>query len=96
MKKVFGLLGLVMMLAASGCNNSPSGNKNVIKFQFLKAGLGLEVYENLAKAYEAEHPDVTVKLIPNYDVNTDVDKHLATGNCSDIYSIRDISSIKRY
>ena len=95
MKKLFGLLGLVMTLVVTGCNGVTS-NKNVIKFQFLKAGLGLEVYEKLAKAYEAEHPGVTVKLIPNYDVNADVDKHLTTGNCSDIYSIRDISAIKRY
>lgn len=94
-KKVIGLLALVSAMLLTGCDTS-SGSKNVIKFQFLKAGLGLEVYQKLAKAYEAEHPGVQVKLIPNYDVNADVDKHLSSGNCSDIYSIRDIGSIKRY
>lgn len=94
MKKALSLLGLVTALLLTGCNSS--SDKNVIKFQFLRAGLGLEVYEKLAAAYEKEHPGIIVKLIPNYDVNTDVDKHLTTGKCSDIYSIRDISAIKRY
>ena len=96
MKKLLGLLAVISALTMTGCKTSAaSGSKDVIKFQFLKAGLGLEVYENLAKAYEAEHPGVTVKLIPNYDVNADVDKHLSSGKCSDIYSIRDIGKMKR-
>ena len=92
--KVFSFLGLVTAMLLTGCNKTESGN--VIKFQVLKAGLGTEVYEKLAKAYQDEHPGVKVKLIFNYDVNADVDKHLITGKCSDIYSIRDIGAIKRY
>ena len=92
-KRLLGLLAIVVSLVIPGCKSS---NKNEIKFQFLKAGMGLEVYENLAKAYEAEHPGVKVKLIPNYDVNADVDKHLSSGRCSDIYSVRDITKLKRF
>ena len=58
MKKALSLLGLVTALLLTGCNSS--SDKNVIKFQFLRAGLGLEVYEKLAAAYEKEHPGIIV------------------------------------
>ena len=92
--KLISFLGLVTAMLLTGCTKT--NDKNVIKFQVLKAGLGTEVYEKLAQAYQAEHPGVKVKIIFNYDVNEDVDKHLTTGKCSDIYSIRDINAIKRY
>ena len=92
--KVFTFLGLVTAMLLTGCTKEDSSK--IIKFQVLKAGLGTEVYEKLASAYQEEHPGVKVKIIFNYDVNADVDKHLTTGKCSDIYSIRDISAIKRY
>ena len=94
--KLFTLLGLTTTLLLTGCNSRSGGSENEIKFQVLKAGLGTEVYKALAKAYQDEHPGVKVKLIFNYDVNSDIDKHLSSGKCSDIYSIRDISAIRRY
>ena len=92
-KNIFYLLGLVSTLLLSGC--AKTNSKNVIKFQFLKAGLGTEVYEKLAEAYQNEHPGVKVKLIPNYTINDDVDKQITRSNCSDIYTIRDITKMKR-
>ena len=63
-----GLMSLSACGDAGGGESSADG-KRVVKFEFLKAGIGTEVYEKLAKAYTAEHPDVQIKLVANYAVN---------------------------
>lgn len=91
------LLGLIGALALTGCTKSGGGDsKNVIKVSVLKAGLGETVYRELAKAYEAEHPDVKVNILFSYELNSEVDKAIKTGKVSDLYTIRDIAQIKRF
>lgn len=78
-------------------DSSASDGRRILKFEFLKAGFGTEVYEKLADAYMEEHPDVLVKLVPNVNVNSTTSTKLeANNNVADIYSIRDIGEIRRY
>lgn len=86
-------------ISCSGKKNDdvdPQGRR-ILKFEFLKAGFGTEVYEKLADAYMAEHKDVLIKLIPNVNVNsTTATKLEANNNVADLYSIRDMGEIRRY
>lgn len=94
------ILGAVMSLTA--CGNKGNGTyidptKRQVLFEFLKAGLGTEVYENLARAYMDTHPDVQIQCIANAEINATVELNLQQGNqVSDIYCIRDINKIKRF
>ena len=78
-------------------NDDENDGRRVVKFEVLKAGLGTEVYKNLEKAYEASHPDVNIKCIFNYQINEEIGGRLDTNtNLADIYSIRDLATIRDY
>lgn len=105
MKNKIRLLTLIAtgLMTLSACGNSGGGGesgeggKRIVKFEFLKAGIGTEVYKKLAEAYTAEHPDVQIKLVANYAVNDTVSAALSTGKgLADIYSIRGIEIINQY
>lgn len=88
------LVGITSLGLATGCKKDEG---RVVKFEFLDAGLGRDVYKALKDAYEAEHPGVTIKLIPNYQINSTVQNNLSSGkNVSDIYSIRGLNVIEQF
>lgn len=88
-KKAFALAFLpILALASCGGGEDDTSGKRVLRFEFLKAGFGTEVYEELAKMFEAENPDVTVKLIPNKDIRSETPSKLSSGkNLADLYLI---------
>jgi N-acetylglucosamine transport system substrate-binding protein len=90
-------MSLLVLTGCGGGSGASGSAKRVLKFEFLKAGFGTEPYEALANAFMAEHPDVTVKLVPNKDINsTTATKLQANNNLSDIYSVRSVSYIKSW
>ena len=110
-KKILGISLLLTGLVTVGCKmeaievpteededgGETDPNARVVKFEVLKAGLGTEVYKKLAQAYHAEHPDVVVKCIFNYQINEEIGARLDSGtNLADIYSIRDYKTITDY
>ena len=111
-KKILGISLLLSGMVVAGCSFAPieipdqseeeddeneNDGRRVVKFEVLKAGLGTEVYKNLERAYEAEHPDVNIKCIFNYQVNEEIGARLDSGsNLADLYSIRDLSTIRDY
>lgn len=80
-------VALVLSLGAlllAGCNGT-SSSTTTIKFEFLKAGFGVEPYQNIATAYEKEHPGVKVKLVPNSNIESEFAAKITTGtNLSDL------------
>ena len=111
LKKILGISLLLTGLVTVGCKmekiDIPTDedeedevidpNARVVKFEVLKAGLGTEVYKKLAQAYHAEHPDVVVKCIFNYQINEEIGARLDAGNnLADLYSIRDYTTITDY
>ncbi len=89
-------LGLTACKGGDGPETDPSGRR-ILKWEFLKAGIGTEVYEALASAYMEEHPDVLVKLVPNVNIISTTSPKLETGNnLADLYSFRDIRLIKEW
>lgn len=89
------MVGAVSLGIATSCKKKDEGR--IVKFEFLDAGLGRDVYKAMKEAYEAEHPEVTINLIPNYQINNTVQNNLSSGkNVSDIYSIRGLSVIEQF
>ena len=110
-KKILGISLLLTGMVATGCKmeaieipeeeeqdqEDENDGRRVVKFEVLKAGLGTEVYKNLEKAYETAHPDVNIKCIFNYQINEEIGGRLDTNtNLADIYSIRDMNTIRDY
>jgi len=90
------LLTLVGVLASCGGGGS-SDTRRVLKFEFLKAGFGVEVYQKMAEAFMAEHPDVLVKLIPNKEINSTTGPKLQSEkNLSDVYLVKNIRDIRSW
>jgi len=102
LKKLFKIVSVLSLslacastLAFAGCSGNEDESGSVIKFEFLKAGIGTTVYEKLAEAYQESHPGVTIKLIPNTDINSSASAKVQSGNnVADLYSIRSLDQIK--
>ena len=110
-KKILGISLLLSGMVVAGCSFAPvevpnqdaendddeNDGRRVVKLEVLKAGLGTEVYKALEKAYEDTHPEVNIKCIFNYQINEEISARLDTGtNLSDLYSIRDLNTIRDY
>ena len=75
----------------------PTTGKRILKFEYLKAGIGNTPYEKIAEAFMEEHPDVLVKLVPNVNIiSTTSAKLESNNNLADVYSYRSIEAIKRW
>ena len=110
-KKILGISLLLSGMVVAGCSFAPveipdkdesneddeNDGRRVVKFEVLKAGLGTEVYKALEKAYEDTHPEVNIKCIFNYQINEEIGGRLDTNtNLADLYSIRDMNTIRDY
>lgn len=85
----------LMGLAACGGSKEDDSNKRVLKVEFVEAGFGLTPYEELAKAFMAEHPDVKVKLVPNRNMADTTATRISNGTASDIMIYnRDVNNIR--
>ncbi|MGH2701269.1 MAG: ABC transporter substrate-binding protein [Actinomycetota bacterium] len=81
------LLGAVLLAA---CSSSSGSESDVIQLQVSGEAEEITVYESLVNAFEKQHPDIDVQLVPV----ADKDDHLAklttsfsTGNPPDVYLI---------
>jgi multiple sugar transport system substrate-binding protein len=88
-RKVVVLLLIGAMLLAA-CSSSSGSESDVIQVQVSGEAEEITVYESLVNAFEKEHPDIDVQLVPV----ADKDDHLAklttsfsTGNPPDVYLI---------
>ena len=102
MKKIIKTVSLaiagLMSLSLAACGGGgDEGGKRILKVEFLKAGFGLSGYEALAKAYMEYNPEVKVKLVPNYNINSDTETRLsANNNVSDVMCVRSQGDINRW
>lgn len=80
---------IVMTFTVGGCGKTETDTGRVVKWEFLKAGYGMAPYEALAKAFMTEHPEITVKLIPNADIASTTPARLeSANNLSDLYTVK--------
>lgn len=95
---MLGSMGLTACGGGNGDNSdvAPDGRK-IIKWEFLKAGIGTAVYEKVAQAYMAKNPDILIKLVPNPNLISTTSAKLESGNnLSDVFSFREIRLIKEW
>ncbi len=93
---IAGLMSL-SIAACGGGGDDEIGDRRILKVEFLKAGFGLSGYEALAKAYMEYNPEVYVKLVPNYNINSDTETRLsANNNVSDVMCVRSQGDINRW
>lgn len=88
-KSLLVVLAIVMAFAMVGCGGSEETTNNVIELEFLQwwaAESGGVFYENLIKEFEAEHPNIKIKLVtlPFGDTRTQIVASHATKTTPDI------------
>lgn len=105
MKKITKFLAIALAslscVSAFACSGGGGGDdpdgRRILKFEFLKAGYGVDGYQALANAFMKENPDVLVKLIPNYNIGSTTPTKLeANNNLSDVFLIPSTADIKRW
>jgi len=84
--KVITLLALsvVGLTACGGGGGGDDSNKRQLTVEFVKGGFGLKPYEALVSAFEKEHKDVKVKLVPNREMASTTLTRITNGNASDV------------
>jgi len=86
--KCLSLLSL-SIIALTGCGGGGGGggddpSKRSLTIEFVKGGFGLTPYEKLVEAFEKEHPDVKVKLVPNREMASTTLTRITNGTASDV------------
>lgn len=82
---LFAGLAAMCLAACSSGGSGDTGEKRILKVEFVKAGFGLTPYEKLAEAFMKENPDVQVKLVPNAEMASTTATKVENGqNVSDI------------
>ncbi len=98
LKIVSVMLVAVMTLSMVACGDKKEeDNRRIVKWEVLKAGYGSTAYEKVAEAFMKENPDILVKLTFNPNINETTSARLDSGaNVADVYSVRDMTAIKRW
>ena len=97
------LLSAMMCFSVTACGNGGGnisedlGDRRLLSFEFLQAGYGIEGYKAMAEAFMKENPDVLVKLVPNYEINSTTSTKLeSNNNVSDLYLVTNEHDIRRW
>lgn len=81
-------LALATLLSGCGGNSdnkeAKKGDKRILKFDSFTGGNGKEVFTELAKEFEKEHPDVDVQLRFEKELDQTLSKENAKGEYSDV------------
>ena len=88
-------------LIACGGNDDggalPEGKTSKLTVEYLKAGFGTQVFDEFAKAYMEQYPEVQVVLYPNENVNGDTETKLSSGKrIRDVYYVSYWASVRRW
>ncbi|MCQ3035959.1 MAG: extracellular solute-binding protein, partial [Bacilli bacterium] len=83
MKKSICLLSLAACICGlAGCKGG--GSDDFLTIEYVEAGFGQRPYEAIRDAFEAEHPDIKIKLKPNASMDSTCEIRLKQKKASDI------------
>ena len=78
-KVIAGALAFAMLAPVAACKSDPAAGKTVVKVAYYAAGFGTTWMEHLKTRYEAEHPDIYLKLEGDPGIEDKVKQRLDTG-----------------
>lgn len=90
-RKLGALLLALVPLTLAGCGTSRADKRTEVRFSFFGGYEEWKLWQRMAKEFEAENPDIRMKLLywpgPNYEDK--VKLVMAAGNAPDVFSAQD-------
>lgn len=83
---------------ATSCGGEESiTSDGTLRVEYLKAGYGTEVYDELAKEFMVQNPDIKVKLIANESINSTTENRLQNNKgISDVYQVSYWGNVRKW